>query len=48
MTRMSGEKAFPPLVHTPESGLKQLDCGGLIAPIIEAIKGRRRLTFTRR
>ena len=32
------EKVFPQLVRTDEQGRKKVDYGGLIAPLIEAVK----------
>jgi hypothetical protein len=32
------EKVFPELVMTDEQGLKRVEYGGLIAPLIEAVK----------
>ena len=37
------EKVFPDLVHTdPKTGLKSVEYGNLIAPIIEAIKSQQK------
>jgi hypothetical protein len=35
------ERVFPQLVETDEQGYKRVDYNGLIAPLIEAVKGAR-------